>query len=313
MKRIISAVIVMAATLAVSFSAMAQTKTKFQDFNSFSGIYVNGPFEVSVRQGYNYNVSWTVDEALMDYVEIYSRNHALNIEYNQKGIPSDLKKVYKGRNGRVAVLKVTVTLPEFSELNLTDSPVVDFGGVVFESGSLNIDATGNAKITGLSFNADKATIKLSKKANLTMDLNANEIDLTTSDNAIAIITQDSDKMTLTSSGSSSISAKGKSMDVSANAQNSSKILLDGSAKDMVANAQNSSEVDASAMLLNDAELTVNSATVIVNAAENLSVDLKGGAKVYFIEEPAIKVVNIQASTLTRYTGEVTRRKTLGIF
>ncbi|MBR6417019.1 MAG: DUF2807 domain-containing protein [Bacteroidales bacterium] len=316
MKKLITSLFTaLAFFLAVGLSSNAQTESKFQEFNSFSGINIVGPFEVSIRQGYNYSVDWTVDTALKDYVEVYSKNRILNLEYNQKGIPSSLKKVYRGKNGRVAVMKVVITLPEFSELRLSDNASVDAGtgGAVFESDNLLIDATGNSKITSLSFNADKASITVSKNANVTINLNANEIDVTSSGNGIALLQQDSDKINVNASGSSSVTAKGNTMDINLTTANSSKVAMDGTAKDIVVNAQGSSEVDALNMFVNDAELTVNSATVTVNAAENLSVDLKSGARVYFQEDPVIKLVDIQSSTLSRYTGEAPKRKGIRIF
>ena len=313
MNRAVSTILALSLAIAAALPSSAQTDTKYQDFNSFSTIKVSGGFEVSVRQGYGYNVSWTFDTALADYVEVYVKNKVLTIEFNQKGMPSALKKVYRGKNGRTAMLKAVVTAPEFSALELSDNAVLEAGTVAFESDNLSVSATGDAKITSLVFNADKAKISLSKSAIVSMDLNANEIEVVTSDKSILSMKQDSDKLNLSSSGSSSISSKGNSMDITVNAQNSSKVLLDGQAKDIVVNAQNSSEVDAVNMFVNDAELSVNSAMVLVNAAENLSVDLKGGAKVYFQEDPLIKLVDISSSSLSRYTGEVTRKRPLRIF
>ena len=312
MKRATALILAISMAFFFAMKSSAQTETKYQDFNSFSTISVSGAFEVSLRQGFGYNVSWTFDTALADYVEIYVKNKVLNIEYNQKGMPNSLKKVYRGKKGRVPVLKAVVTLPEFSSIVLSDA-ILEGGGVVFEADNFSLEASGSAKVTGLVFNADKGTITLSKNANVILNLNANNIDIKTSGNAILALTQDSDNLNIESSGSSSVSAKGNSMDIGVTAQNSSKVLLDGSAKDLVVSGQNSAEVNAVNMFVNDAELTVNSAMVSVNAAENLSVDLKNGAKVYYQEDPVFKIVDISSSTLSRYTGEVSKRRGIKIF
>ena len=313
MKRVTAMILAISMMVVFGLSSSAQTDTKYRDFNSFTTISVSGGFEVSLRVGYGYNVSWTYDTALADYIEIYVKNRVLNIEYNQKGMPNSLKKVYKGKNGRVPVLRAVVTVPQFSSIVLSDDAVLEGGGVAFESENFSLEASGSSKVTGLVFNADNATITLSKNANVAMNLNANKIGIKTSGNAILELVQDSDNLNIEATGSSSVSSKGNSMDINVIAQNSSKVLLDGSAKDIVVNGQNSAEINAINMFVNDAELTVNSAMVTVNAAENLSVDLKSGAKVYYNEDPIFKIVDISSSTLSKYSGEVPKRRGIKIF
>ena len=118
---------VLIGTIAFSLAAFAQTESQHLEFEGFDAVVIEDEFDVTFRESRNYMVDYTVDAALENnrLVEIYARGNTLYISLNRKGMSSDLKKQYRGRNAGKAVLKAVIYAPSISSLTVRGKAVFD--------------------------------------------------------------------------------------------------------------------------------------------------------------------------------------------
>jgi len=76
--------------------------------SEFNSLNVSDDFEVTLARG-AYGVRLTVDEELAPYVEVYVKAKTLYLSYDEKSVPKELRKLYKGRNGLTPVFRVTAS------------------------------------------------------------------------------------------------------------------------------------------------------------------------------------------------------------
>ena len=274
----------------------------------FSSIVANNAFQITYRNADYYRVEWSADELVMDYVEVNVRANTLNIGFNEKSLPKELKKTFKGRNAPKLVLRVTIYAPKFSSLALSEDASFDATGTTFNTDNFNLEMTGESHCTNLSIGAEKARVEMSKSATAILDFGADNIEIKTDDKAILNLKQDSDKIFVESAGSSSIKVSGDSKEVSVQGAGSSKINMDGNAMNLSLSNSKNCEFDGTLLKVNTATLVMNSSTATVNAADKISLNIKGGAKVYFLEDPTIEVVDIISSSLSHYNSQTVKRK-----
>ncbi|MBR1406195.1 MAG: DUF2807 domain-containing protein [Bacteroidales bacterium] len=290
------------AACSLALAAEAQTTTKTNDFVSFDRIEVASDFEVTFNVSDTYKVNWTYDTILADLVSVFVTGKTLYIDFNKKGMSSELKKTYKGRNAPKMVLKVAVYAPYFSELSLTDNATFEGLGNRFETDAFTVSVSGKAKVANLSVAARKASVEALKDGKVTLTLDAAEVDVRTDNKAAVELVQSSDQLSVTAAGSSNVSLTGNTTDLATNTQNSAKVQMTGTAESLRHEGRGSSEVDLIAAPVKAAEVIMSGSKLYVNVSDELKVDLKSGANVSFSGDPKIGVVNISSSSLMHYTG-----------
>ena len=157
---------VLIGTIAFSLAAFAQTESQHLEFEGFDAVVIEDEFDVTFRESRNYMVDYTVDAALENnrLVEIYARGNTLYISLNRKGMSSDLKKQYRGRNAGKAVLKAVIYAPSISSLTVRGKAVFDAAGTEFIGKSMALTVSDNAKVSGITINTEELTVDLSKAA-----------------------------------------------------------------------------------------------------------------------------------------------------
>ena len=299
---IIRTAFVVTLTLALAISGFAQTRSIEHDFSPFDAIEASSGFKVSTSASDNYGVKLTVDDALESYVECYVRGGVLHIGLDDKNIPKDIKRQYKGRNSGDPTLVATVYMPTLKSLTLNDES--EFVNSTNLSGDrFTLTMGGSSKINDLKIVAKIVSLNLAKSAKLT---NANvtaEGDLTLSTDGKSIVTLDcaAENLIVSAAGSSEITLNGKiEKNLAATIASSSKATLAGSAEVLDVNGKGiSSRVDASGLKVSRGILSVSGASVKVNASDNLELDLGKGAEVTYTGDPVIKIVKIQNASVLR--------------
>ena len=100
----------------------AQTTTMEREFSEFTGIEAANNFDVSIAKG-PFGVQLTVDQVLADCIVSYVKGKVLFLDLDEKAIPKETKKLYKGKNVPPPVLRAIVYLPEsyIERIKLQDS------------------------------------------------------------------------------------------------------------------------------------------------------------------------------------------------
>ena len=305
---------------AAAQSLSAQLTDKDITVSEFNAVNVSDDFEVTVSRG-TYGVRLTVDKELAPYVEVYVRSKVLYISYDEKAVPKELKKQYRGKGALTPVFRVLAYTPELQAVTLSDNATLT-GVEEFSAGEFELTAAGKSQVKNLSIAATSARISMKKNAIATLNLKTDRgVEVNTDNSANLKLTFTGRELALTADGSSVVVADGsttRSLNLSTGgssqvsvisdtekvevtAEGSSKLTLTGKALEMEVKGSRSSVVDAFAMPMEEVEANLsNSSTVTVSVSKKVSVNLVGGSALYYSGSPVFQIEKIVKSTLAPY-------------
>lgn len=310
------------ATALMTASALfagAQTRERFHDVSSFSAIDVGDAFEVTVAKG-AYGVKLTVDAVLSDYVGVYVKSNTLYLSYDSKAVPKEVRKMYRGRNAPKPILRAVIYSPVLEGVYLDDDATLT-GADAFEGGSFSMILSGKANVKSLAIHSNSAKLQLKKNAQAVMTLDSErEIELITDNSAQIRLNAGARDMNVSASGSSNIdlscdlvsalvvnaegstqfSAGVNAAKVYVNSTGSSKLAFAGSASSLIVKGARSTGIDALGLPVVEAEVEMNSGSISLDSEQTLTVDLSGGAAVYYNGNPEMRITKILKSTLAPY-------------
>jgi hypothetical protein len=283
MKRFI--LFILSITLSVAALAQDLYPTQLQEektypVGSFHSLSVSSRFEVTLQEG-PCNVKVTADQALLPYFQVYVRGGVLYIEADSKSIPADVKKIYRGKNAPVPVVRAIVTMPAVNSVSLHQNAILSSNGTVF-SDSLKLSVEDKAILRNLKFDTPTADIALSKHAVADFALVATNV-------------------TLKGEGSSrtTMSFKGAVLKVDLSGSAHCKVI--GESETFSFHCERSSELDGLQMKAPRVKADMKGGCEArVLAEELLSVRLTGGSSLYYAGFPTIQVDEILRSTFAPY-------------
>ena len=295
----------------------AQTTTMEREFSEFAGIEAANNFDISIAQG-PYGVQLTVDQVIADCIVSYVKGKVLFLDLDEKAIPKETKKLYKGKNVPPPVLRAVVYLPEgyIESVKLKDSATLS-ANAPMNSNKFDINLTGTSSIKALSVNTGTAELNLAKKATAVITVKAEknlrlnaegsssiklsqsseELSVKSANSSVVIISGNTNNLDVTSAGSSQVQITSDLKKADIDAGNSSKVTLSGTADSILARGMNSSSIDASAMPTKKAVCQLSNAEMTVNASDEVKVELVSGGSLYYSGDPDFKIVKILKSTL----------------
>ena len=282
-------------------SAPAQTKSS-HEFSSFDALEVDFDFNVKVVDSRDYSVSMSIDDELKDYVMAYVKNHTLYIALDEKLLPTDLRKRYRGRRSASPVLDVTVYTPD--ALNSIKMAGASTLSVEFdiEGKDFSLDLSENARVTKLVADASTITVTMAGKSVADLSLYADNIKLNVAGSSKLTAEQDSQTIEVVAGGSAQIDVEGETLDAQVTSSGSSKTTLSGKTNSLNVNGASSSTVDA--LNLKTSECTArlsNSCKLYEAATETLHIDIGGNSTLVFDGDPVIDIINVRSSTIQRYS------------
>lgn|SRR5574344_17049 len=297
----LSFIIGMIAIIFVGAPLNAQTKVINHDFSVFTGIDVQDDFEVSISNSDSYSIRLTVSEALADHIQTYVKSQTLYISLDTKSIPSDVKKMFKGKNAIKPVLKAVVFMPTVNMIKMADNSSMNSTTPFETANSFVLNMSGKSMISNLNIKANTADITLSKGSNADISVTADNISASTFGSSNLKLAKEGKVLTLNPANSSTMSVSGTNSKVGIKTAGSSKVTISGSTEDLDVSGSGSGEVDAIGLSTNTSSINVSgSATVTENASATLSLDISGGCKVIFNGDPKIVITNIKNSSVSRY-------------
>lgn len=184
MKRFI--VFILSATLGIAAFAQELYPSQMQDektypVGKFASLSVSDNFEVTVQDG-SCNVKVTADKALLPYVQVYVREGVLYIQMDTQSIPSDVKKIYKGRNAPTPITRAVVTMPAVYKLLVHKNAVVSSNGPVYAD-SLHLSLDDKAAVRNLKLQAPYTHVSLSKNAQADFQFNGDVLEASLAGNS----------------------------------------------------------------------------------------------------------------------------------
>lgn len=121
------------------------TETVFFDFSGFSEVTVGGPFNISFLQGSEFSVELTVDDHVVDLLEVEQNGQVLSIGFRPNV------------SFEVQTLEAVVALPSLTRITLAGATNAMFSG--FAESSLEVELFGASILEGLNVHYDFLSVE----------------------------------------------------------------------------------------------------------------------------------------------------------
>lgn len=301
----------------------AQTKLIAHDFSVFNSIQASSNIDVTVEKSNKYTIRAEVDEAIGNYLQTYVKDGVLNIELDKSSLPSEVKKLYRGRNARKPVLKVKVFMPLLKEIKLKSHATLRSNSV-FENGVININLSDQAQITGLNVICETLSLNMSNDSYATLMATSKHFDANMVgssslniklDDAVKSgnISESMKSRLIANKAKSSINLKAKGhaglyVDsnydiIDVNFSNSATAILKGKTDSLNVNAEGSASIEALELHNKVTTAKLKGATLSQAATSNLILDLEGRSLLIFAGKPLFNILNIKNSSVRPCTDE----------
>ena len=317
-KYLASIIVSVALCFAGSFFASAQTA-----LSEFDTINVENDFDVTLVKG-SYAIALTVDSVLEPYIRAYVKGKTLYISVDEKAIPKDIKKLYKGKNAPEKILRAVVYVPMINEISLKDNSSL-IGTEEFATDRFSLFVGDKAVLKSLNVYSTMANITMKKNGSATIALRSTgdvQIESGNSSN-LQINALECKDLKITASNSSQITTSGNSQNVAVvsdgssvtsittntdvvyiTASGSSKVNVTGTASLLSVKGSRSCVIDTINLPVDEAECDMNNGTLNLTVSKKLSVNLSSGGEVYFSGQPEIVLKDrIVKSTLAPFQGK----------
>ena len=297
----------------------AQLSDKEIPVSEYNSIDVSDDFEVTLARG-AYGVRLTVDKDLAPYVEVYVKAKTLFLSFDEKAVPKDIRKLYKGRNGLTPVFRVVAYTPDIHSITLDDNAVF-IGVEEFVSSNFELTAGGKSQVKNLSVVAASAKISMKKNAQAVVSIRSDRgVEVATESNANLKLTASGNELAIRSEGSSVVVASGPvhlvnvfsagssqvtltsdTEKVDLTMEGSSKVVLTGKGDVLTVKGSRNSNLDAYSMPFEEVTADLaGSSNVTVSVAKKLDATLVGGSALYYSGAPEFRIGKIVKSTLAPY-------------
>lgn len=285
-----------------SFGASAQVVEINRDFSSFDAIDVSYDFDVRlVSSRRNYSATLTVDSVLADYIQAYVKKNVLYITIDKKSLPSDVKKLYKGRKAEAPVLNVVVSTPEpLCSVKLAGKSTLYVENEL-RCKDFSISLLESSRLKKLALDATNVSINLADKSQAEFDVNAESLEITASGSSSAYIGHSSEHLALNTTSNADLELEGQTLVAELKAAGSSKTCIKGKTRELIVNGSGNANIDAINFRTADATVKLSGTCKLTEAAsEKLSIEMSGSSSLVYDGDPVISIVNIKTSSVSRY-------------
>ncbi|MBI4658461.1 MAG: DUF2807 domain-containing protein [Verrucomicrobia bacterium] len=152
--------------LGLSITGSGQTVTKDYDVSGFSRIAVGNAFQVEIKQGPEHKVAVTVDDNLLEYLDVTTSGETLRI------------RMQPNLNVRNGTLKAAITLPDLTGLDLSGATHTTVSGFSSDK-PLEVEVSGASRLRGEIKSGD-ARYEVSGASNIDLQGSAGSLDVSAS-------------------------------------------------------------------------------------------------------------------------------------
>lgn len=297
-------------SLTIFLSALAQPlfgqtvrETDYRELPAFHSIELGGDFSLDIQYGKQYEVRLSVEELFADYVMFSALDSTLTVTLDERRVPAEVRRVFRGKDAAAPVFRVFVTMPESLRSLKLDARAVLLSAddLVVDSERFRLQASENARVASLAFGSGRVELSLDRKADVRMSVTCDSLSVVQAGTANLDLTHHTLVSSFDVSGSSTLALKGETGLLKINARGFTKSILNGTAPVARYKLANSSQVNATLLETSRAFVEMSGLGSLTQAAsEDLSVDLSGGATVYFLNDPSIHVIYLKNASLIPY-------------
>ena len=302
--RLLLVLIAIAASGSLPLSAQRVRATVKDELPAFSRIVLGGEFSLDIRYGKQYRARMAVEELFGDYVQFSVADSTLTVTMDERKVPGEVRKLFKGKDSRSPEFRIEVTMPEtLRELALDGrAALVAADDLVFDDSCVSVKLSDNARIASVAFKSDRIRLSLDRKADATLSVACDSLSVTLAGGANLDLTHRTAASAFAVSGSASLLVRGETGLLKLDAKGFSKSILNGKAPVVRYRIGTSSQVNAVSLdnARAFAEVAGLNSSLTTAATDELTVDLGTGATVYFLNDPALRVLYLKNASLIPY-------------
>ena len=303
MKKLLTTI---AALVAIGCGLLSAQAVQYSvDLTPFKSVDISGPFEVSLVRGQQPRALISVLGPYKDYVVCSVEAGVLSIGMDEKKVPSEVKRQFRGKGTPDPVFSAIVYVPELIQaVTMSGKAVLRDSEDVFDKSRIAFVLDGQASV--MTLNLSSLAFDLDMRGKSTADLKAvcGETNVSLSGSSSLTIDEQTDKSQYNLVGSSKARVKSKTMNFSVIAKANSSMTLAGSSDGANYELSGTSEIDASLFEVSDADVRMSSVTRLSVAAANvLRVNLNGGSTLQFLGDPSVVIDNVRSASMTRLPGD----------
>lgn len=289
----------------VSFPLFGQSvrETVRDELPAFSRITLGGDFSMDIRYGKQYAATLGVENLLADYVLFSVMDSTLTVSLDERRVPAEVRKLYRGKDAATPTLNLVVTMPETLRLlRLEDrSVLLSADDLVVDPDGLRVEVTDQARVASFAFGSGCVDLNLDRKGSVKMNVTCDSLHVRQAGNSNLELTYHTQVCAFELNGSCSLAVAGETELMKLDSKGFSKSILNGKAPVVRYKLANSSQVNATMLEAGQAFVEMAGLGTLTQAAsESLTVDLSGGATVYFLNDPAIHVLYLKNASLIPY-------------
>ena len=299
----VALVILFGALVSAPLFGQSVRETDHRDLPAFHSIELGGDFSLDIEYGKQYTVRLSVEELFADYVLFSVLDSTLAVTLDERHVPAEVRKLFRGKDASTPVFRINVTMPEsLRSLKLSSRAVLlSADDLVVDSDRFQLQVTDNARVASLAFGSGRVALALDKKADVRMSVTCDSLSVVQAGTANLNLTQHTDVSAFDMSGSSTLEVKGETGLLKIDSRGFAKSVLGGEAPVARYKLANSSQVNATLLEAERAFVEMSGLGTLTQAASGeLSVDLSGGATVYFLNDPSIHVIYLKNASLIPY-------------
>ena len=287
-----------------SMVAGAATKQYSRNLTPFAGVDISGPFQVSLVRGSEYRALLSVEEAYIDYVVCSVSGSVLTLSLDERKVPSDVKKQFRGRTTPDPVFSAVIYVPDLLQsVTMSGKAVLQDTEDLFDKSRITFDLKGSSTVKTISLSSLLLKVNMQNKASADIRFVGKECQVETANTAVLKISEESEKSRYSLSGGSKVTASSRTGSLSVHTKANCNMTLKGVGDSALFDISGTSEVDASAFEVPDAIVNMSSVCKLSEAAyRTLKVNLNGGSTLLFSGDPSVTIESIKSATMTRTGG-----------
>lgn len=267
----------------------------------FTGITLGGEFTLEIRYGANYSAKLTTEEMLADFVLFGVSNGKLSVTVDERKIPAEVKRLFRGKNS--PTYRLIVTMPEgLRSISLEDKAVLlSAEDRVFSPEGFELSMKESSRLSTLTFATDQLSVKMERKAEATLDVTCDSLAVDMSGSSSLTLTQHTAKAGYNLAFNANLVVNGEAERLSISSKGTSKAILNGTAPEASFNVTNASNVNAVNLEVEQARVVMSGLCTLTQAAtHDLFVNIGSGSTLVFKNEPAIHILNVKSASITPY-------------
>lgn len=284
-------------------SAQSVRETVQDELPPFHSIELGGDFALDISYGKQYVARLNVEELYNEYIQFAVVDSTLTVTMDERRVPAEIRKLFRGRDEHAPTFRILVTMPEtLRSVQLGGrSMLLSADDLVVNPEHFSLRVTDNARVGSFAFGSGRVSLQLDKKGAANVSVTCDSLVVRQGGTSELELTHHTGATALELSASCSLVVKGETELLKLDSRGFAKSILNGKAPVVRYKLANSSQVNATTLESARSFVEMSGLGSLTQAAsEELTVDLSGGATVYFLNDPTIRVTYLKNASLIPY-------------